>query len=530
VGSSASYRVQVASDSNFQKLVIDSARLSDIVYTVPSGKLNDNSTYYWRVNATRGTETSRWSTSWSFQTPEGHTPTPPPGAGGTINVIATLDGSTWSGGVNYKITGRENFSGSSVPGSFTDSAVGEYALTYQLGGPPGAKLGSITPLPSQTLEAGGTITFALNFHSQSTSTITVNATLNGSTWSGQVDYGISGPFMDNDESVPKTLSGLPSGTYTLSYNYGGPAGAKLASISPSPTQNLSANGAIVFTLNFYSQPASGNITVGATLDGTPWSGPAGYTISGPFMDSASSVPQTFTGVPAGSYTITYNGGGPPGAIMTSISPQPTQRLDGGHSIVFTLNFSSQQTSGTIMVNATLDNKPWQTAMGSGPISYTIVGPKTDSDSSVPTTFDNQPAGKYTCQYNSGGPIGATFTGITSSPTQNLTPGGTIVFTLNFHEELKGTVLINATLNGQQWSGPVEYVVTGPYVESGNSVPHNLSNAPSGNYTVSYNGGGPEGGVFEGVVPPSQTLQSGGTITFTFEFKFQGVLPPPLLEN
>jgi hypothetical protein len=332
--------------------------------------------------------------------------------------------------------------------------------------------------------------------------------------------------MDTDTSVPKTLSGLPSGTYTLSYNYGGPAGAKLASISPSPTQRLSINGAIVYTLNFYSQPASGNVVVGATLDGAPWSGPVGYTISGPFMDSESSVPRTFTGVPAGMYTITYSGGGPPGALMMGVTPQPIQRLDAGRSIVFTFNFSSQQASGTIMVNATLDNKPWQTAPGSGPISYTIVGPKTDSGSSIPATFDNQPAGRYTIQYNSGGPIGATFSGITPSPTQNLAPGGMIAFTLNFHEEAKGTVLLNATLNGQPWSGPIEYVVAGPYVESGDSVPRNLGNAPSGNYTVTYRGGGPEGAVFEGVIPPSQPLQPGGTVTFTFSFQFQGVIPPP----
>jgi hypothetical protein len=526
------YRVQVASDRNFQELLVDASDLSDIVYTVSPGKLEENNTYFWRVNASRGTETSSWSIPWSFTTPKGHTPTPPspPTTGGTIKVIVTLDGSTWSGGINYKITGEESFTGTSAPNNFSDLPAGEYSLTYQLGGPPGASLASITPSPSQTLDKGKTTTFTLNFHSQSTSAITVNATLNGVAWSGSMNFSLSGPYMDTDVSVPRTLSGLPSGTYTLSYNYGGPPGANLASITPSPTQKLPTNGAIVYTLNFYSQAATGNIVVSATLDGTKWTGPVGYTLSGPFMDSETSVPQTFTGVPAGNYTLTYNGGGPNGAILSSISPRPSQRLEGGRSIGFTFNFTSQQTTGTIIVNATLDNKPWQTAVGSGSINYSVIGPKSDSGSTIPATFDNQPVGRYTCQYNSGGPIGATFTGISSSPTQNLSPGGTLVFTLNFHMQAKGTVMINATLNGTQWSGPVEYVVSGPYVESGNSVPFNLGNAPSGNYTVTYRGGGPEGGVFQGVIPPSQTLQAGGTITFTIEFKFAGVLPPTAPSN
>ncbi|MBC8275841.1 MAG: hypothetical protein H8E40_12850 [Chloroflexi bacterium] len=523
-GGATSYRLQVAADTNFQELVINDINLTDITYTVRPGVLEPGKTYYWRVSASKGSQSSGWSSAWRFLTPSAH-PTPPPSSKGTVQVSATLDGSPWSGEVNYRVTGPESFSASSAPQSFSDLPAGQYASTYKSGGPAGATLASITPSPSQTLGAGDTIYFTLNFHSQSTSTITVNATLNGSPWSGPVDYGLSGPFMDSEQSVPKTLSNLPAGTYTLTFHYGGPAGATLASISPSPTQNLPAGGAIVYTLNFFTQQATGNIVVSATLDRAPWSGPVSYTISGPFTDSESSVPQTFANVPAGSYTITYNSGGPAGATLASIKPSPMQTLAGGHTIVFNLNFISQQASGTIIVNATLDNAPWQTALGSGSISYTIVGPKTDSGSSIPYTFSDQPAGNYTLSYNSGGPIGATLAGITPSPTQTLAPGGTIVFTLNFHAQAKGIVLMNATLNDQPWSGAVGYVVQGPYVESGSSVPQSLGNAPAGTYSVTYSSGGPEGSVFEGVVPPTQVLSPGGTITFTLRFRFQGVLPP-----
>ena len=82
------------------------------------------------------------------------------------------------------------------------------------------------------------------------STIMVNATLDGSPWSGIVNYNILGPKADSGSFVPHVFSNSPAGTYTLSYSSGGPAGATLVSISPSPIQTLPTGGSITFTLNF----------------------------------------------------------------------------------------------------------------------------------------------------------------------------------------------------------------------------------------------------------------------------------------
>ena len=214
------------------------------------------------------------------------------------------------------------------------------------------------------------------------------------------------------------------------------------------------------------------------------------------------------------------------AQLVGISPGPTQKTTTGQ-ISFVLMFRSQQVSGSIMVNATLDGKAWQTAIGSGAINYTIVGPVTDSDSTIPQTFGNQPGGKYTLQYNSGGPIGATLVSISPSPSQTLSANNpNLVYTLNFSGQQKGTVSVTAMLNGEPWSGAVGYVINGPYVESGGNVPNVVGNAPPGNYSVSYSSGGPPSAVFQGVQPGSQTLQPGGNIQFVLLFKFQGVLPEP----
>jgi hypothetical protein len=251
------------------------------------------------------------------------------------------------------------------------------------------------------------------------------------------------------------------------------------------------------------QQQTGNVVVNATLNGSPWSGTVNYMLSGPFQSNDNQVPRTYNSVPVGNYTLTYRGGGPPGAVLTSITPAPTQSLASGRTIVFNLNFTTQPVTGNITVNAMVDGQTWRTQPGSGSISYTVSGPASDSGDAIPGAFSGMPAGRYTLSYNSGGPIGATLTGISPSPTQNLAPGGSIQYTLQFTGQPKGYVTVQATLDGQPWSGSVGYVLQGPYVESASSAPRTFANAPQGNYNVQYRGGGPPQSSFMGVSPPSQ---------------------------
>jgi hypothetical protein len=441
------YQVQVASDSSFQSLVVDASGVTNMLYAIPYGKLSDGRTYFWRVRAFRGAQSSGWTSPWYFVTSGSVPPTPPIGTPGTITVSATRDGSVWLGSVNYSISGAG------------------YATGY---------------------------------------------------------------------SSPQNFPNMQMGTYTLTYNSGGPDGAVLESVYPSNTQTLSSSGTINFTLRFRSGTVSGSAVVTATHNGSAWSGPVNYTlshyaVSGPVEKSGYSVPGTVGGLPSGTIQLNYNSGGPAGATLSSISPSAQQVLGQGGSIYYTMNFVTQQSYGSIIVNATLDGAPWQTAMGSGPISYTISGPKYHTGSSIPGDFSSQPTGTYSIGYNSGGPAGATFSGASPSSSQTLGPNGTIIFTLNFHGQSRGAVSVHATLNGEPWSGAVAYVLTGPYVESGSYAPQSFANAPAGAYSVSYSSGGPYSAVFEGVSPPSQYLSAGGHVTFTLKFVFRGVIPGPLVE-
>jgi hypothetical protein len=104
-----------------------------------------------------------------------------PATTGTINVAATLDGVAWTGAVSYTLTPATGTatSGSLVDKTFTVEA-GTWTCAYVTGGPAGASFVNITPSATQTLAAGGNITFTLNFVTPVSATIQFTSwTLNG---------------------------------------------------------------------------------------------------------------------------------------------------------------------------------------------------------------------------------------------------------------------------------------------------------------------------------------------------------------
>jgi len=91
-----------------------------------------------------------------------------PSTQGTIDVKATLDGSAWTGAAQYTLTGPGAaaptiINGASVPTTHRNVDPGSWTCAYVSGGPAGASFVNITPSSTQSLSAGSTITFTLNF-------------------------------------------------------------------------------------------------------------------------------------------------------------------------------------------------------------------------------------------------------------------------------------------------------------------------------------------------------------------------------
>jgi hypothetical protein len=104
-----------------------------------------------------------------------------PSESAAIQINATLCGESWHGDLTYVLTceGEDDIVGATAPGSHT-VAPGEWTCEYDTGGPPGSTLLDIKPSVNQTVTAGGTITFTLEFEQgQDASIEFVGWTING---------------------------------------------------------------------------------------------------------------------------------------------------------------------------------------------------------------------------------------------------------------------------------------------------------------------------------------------------------------
>lgn len=68
ITTATTYRCRVATDTGFTNVVLDSNNIPNRFINVPSGKLQANTRYYWRVTASNSCNTSPNSVRWSFIT------------------------------------------------------------------------------------------------------------------------------------------------------------------------------------------------------------------------------------------------------------------------------------------------------------------------------------------------------------------------------------------------------------------------------------------------------------------------------
>jgi hypothetical protein len=119
-----SYQLQVSTNSSFSTTVVNQTGITTTSYAV-SGLAN-NTTYYWRVNATNAGGTSAWSSSRSFTTivaaPSAPTLSSPSNGATGVSITPTLSWNASSGATSYQLQ-------VSTSSSFSTTVVNQTGIT-----------------------------------------------------------------------------------------------------------------------------------------------------------------------------------------------------------------------------------------------------------------------------------------------------------------------------------------------------------------------------------------------------------------
>jgi hypothetical protein len=102
-----SYRIQISLSPTFSSTVVNQVTGASTTYTHNTPALLNNTTYYWRVNATNAGGTGNWSTVWDFTTIEATLPAPvllsPPNSSINVPLTPIMNWTLVSGATAYRL-------------------------------------------------------------------------------------------------------------------------------------------------------------------------------------------------------------------------------------------------------------------------------------------------------------------------------------------------------------------------------------------------------------------------------------------
>lgn len=192
-----------------------------------------------------------------------------------------------------------------------------------------------------------------------TGNIQINATFNGSPWSGNLYTNLTGPDSYFDGQTPLTLTGLVPGGYTELYSAGGPGGATLQSITPSASQTLTAGSTVTFTYNF---TGTNTFSVG---DPQPIT-----TVMGTGKSAQIQLPQLCL-VTGAAQTIQFAMQGLPLGASVSWSANPLSLTGCGQNETATITTSTTTPPGVYSIQITGTNQSGSTSATSAWVSMNL---------------------------------------------------------------------------------------------------------------------------------------------------------------
>lgn len=148
---------------------------------------------------------------------------------GTINVQATMNGDPFTGSFAFSVTGPNGtLNYGTLPLTLTERPAGSYSIALLQPAPGGGALTSITPSGAQTVSAGGSTTFTMNF----TGANDFGFTSPGATYTGTTTLLNASP--GGNVSAALRLSYMRGGNQTISVSVIGVPGGVTAAVGSQP--------------------------------------------------------------------------------------------------------------------------------------------------------------------------------------------------------------------------------------------------------------------------------------------------------
>lgn len=394
------------------------------------------------------------------------------GSNGTATANATGGASpydyVWTG-ASGTVSSNTNIT---VPSTASGLSAGTYTVvTTDNGGCTATQTVTITqPATAAAVAITGSTTTGCG---TSTGTATAQASGGASPW----DYvwtGASGTLLTtNDITGPNTVTGLATGTYTITITDANGCTANTTVVITTATGPALAVTSSTNVLCFGA--STGSATVNATGGASPydyvWSGSSG-TIQ---TDNNITIPSTSGGLAAGTYTVVVTDNGGCTSSQTITITQPASAA--GVSITSSTPATCGASNGSATATAT---------GGSGPYDYVWTNGtgtlQTTNNISTPDVLSGLAAGTYTVTITDNN-------GCTATTTANITnsSGATTSITAQTNVSCFGGNNGSATANATGGSSPYDYVWTGAsgtlQTDNNISIPSTLSGLTAGTYTV-----------------------------------------------
>jgi hypothetical protein len=333
---------------------------------------------------------------------------PPSLSTGAVKVQTTMNGVAWptsgaAGPVQYTITGPNGKLANTVETPLVVSSLppGNYTVTFTVGGPPNATFVGIGPFGTQTLSAGSTLTFTLEFSSTLANIIDTRPTgssvsiISGGSFSHYTTVVVS-PHQTTRYDIPKgvrvaySLSGLAT-------NGCSPGSASiLFSTSPDPAVSAFDSYSIVATTGSFTTDA--DIPAGAYVFGVgsscDASRPVGFVGGGDLSSAVYLGGNWPNGAPMEVYvpSLAWNLLLTTGAAPLPTCPSPPPPVTGDGALPYRLAFSKDLTIDSLGL--------WTTPVGPHVYccSFSVVSLSTDLGQ-VFATSANQFAGGSEAVYS-----------------------------------------------------------------------------------------------------------------------------------